>query len=191
MTDVAPDTGTDAITDTTATTSGNASEASDTLTPDALAAEVDKWKALARKHEDQAKANKAAAKELEAVKAASMSDQEKAVAEAVAKARSETLLEVGGQLAAAQIRVAAAGRLADEQVDTLLDTVNLAKFLTDDGTVDVARVQAFVDGIAPKPDTDGVTQIPDLGQGTRSSSALPLNGDPMLNSVKDMLGLRR
>lgn len=51
-------------------------------------AEVDKWKALARKHEEQAKANSAAAKRLAEIEAASKSAEEKA-AEARAAAEKE------------------------------------------------------------------------------------------------------
>jgi hypothetical protein len=183
MTDVAPaDTApTDAPTDTPA-------DAPDTDTTD-WKAEAEKHKALARKHEDRAKANAAAAKELESLRASTMTDQEKAVAEAVAQARQETLAAVGSHLAAAEVRIAAAGRLDDAQLSTLLDNVDLAKFLAEDGTVDGARVAAFVDGIAPKP-TDNAGGFPpvDLGQGARSGPAL--NSDPLLDAIKSAVGTR-
>lgn len=185
MTDVAPDTGTDATTQDTT---------SDTDTVD-WKAEAEKYQALQRKWEDRAKVNANAAKELEQVKASSMTEQERAVAEAVAAARQQTLSEVGGRLAAAEIRVAAAGRLDDHQLDTILDTVNLAKFLDEDGEVDQAKVASFVDGIAPAPapeqdDLLAQFQSVDLGQGARGKD-LPLNGDPLLNAVRDRLNIKR
>lgn len=152
------------------------------------AAELDKWKAQARKHEERAKANAAAVKELEQLRASMMTDQEKAVAEAAAAARSETLTEVGGKLAAAEIRAAAAGRLDDDQLATLLDGIDPARFLTDTAEVDTDRVKAFVDGIAPASDTPQPF-VPDLGQGQRGQST-PLNGDPLERALKSKLGIR-
>lgn len=182
MTDTAPDTGTDATLEPT----------TDTDTVD-WKAEAEKFQALQRKWEDRAKVNATAAKELEQVKAASMTEQERAVAEAVAAARMATLTEVGGRLAAAEMRVAAAGRLDDQQLATILDTVDLAKFLDQDGEVDTSKVQAFVDGIAPAPQAEAtvlnVFNPVDLGQGARGKD-LPLNGDPLLNAVRDRLGIR-
>lgn len=181
MTDVAPDTGTDAN-----PTPDETAQVPDTGTD--LAAEVEKWKAAARKHEDRAKANAAAAKELETVRAASMTEQERAVAEAVAQSRASTLAEVGSHLAAAEVRIVAAGRLDDSQLGTLLDGIDLTKFLHEDGTVDAEKVTSFVDGIAPKPtEPSGFTPV-DLGQGARGGPAL--NSDPLLASLKSAVGAR-
>jgi hypothetical protein len=186
MTDVAADTATEATPD--------ASDAPDTDTTD-WKAEAEKWKTQARKHEDRAKAHQAAAKELEQVKAASMSEQERAVAQAVAEARQQTLAEVGSHLAAAEVRVAAAGRLDDDQLVTLLDSIDLPKFLNEDGSVDTDKVNALVDGIAPKaPDTPNVFEQVDLGQGSRNGNSpqhMALNGDPLLSAVRDRLGIKR
>lgn len=180
MTDEAtPDTGTDATPDAPTVEP-------DTDTTD-WKAEAEKFQALQRKWEERAKANASAAKELETVKAASMSEQEKAVAQAAAEARSATLAEFGGRLAAAEVKVAAAGKLDDQQLTTLLDTVDLTKFLTEDGEVDAERVRAFVDGIAPKP-ADNPFQ-PDLGQGARGGTPA-LGSDPLLQALKNTVGAR-
>jgi hypothetical protein len=181
MTEPTPDTGTTTPPDTPADT------APDTGTD--LAAEVDKWRAQARKHEDRAKANAAAAKELEQLRASMMTDQEKAVAEATAAARAETLVEMGGKLAAAEIRAAAAGRLDDTQLATLIDGIDPARFVTDTGEVDTDRVRTFVDGIAPAA-TDQPAGVPDIGQGNRSPAHTPLNGDPLLRALNSKLGIR-
>ena len=179
MTDTTPDTGTDAETPTE-------TPPSDTPPAEDLSAEVEKWKAQARKHEDRAKANAAAAKELEQVKAASMTEQERAVEQARAETRTATLIEVGGRLAAAEVRVAAAGRFTPEQLDSLLENVDLSKFVTDDGDVDADKVRSFVDGIAPQPQ-----QAPplDLGQGARSGTPA-LGSDPLLQALKNTVGAR-
>ena len=83
MSDTTPDTGTEP------TPEAEPQEPSDTPDPAALTADLEKWKAQARKHEERAKANANAAKELEQVRQASMSDQEKAVEIARQQARAE------------------------------------------------------------------------------------------------------
>jgi hypothetical protein len=144
-----------------------------------LAAELEKWKAQARKNEERAKANAAAAKELEEFRKASMSDTEKAIDEAKAAARAEALAEVGSRLVDAEVRVAAAGRAVD--VDALLDGLNRSRFLADDGQPDGEAIAEWVDRIAPKGEP-GARQPVDMGQGTR-----PKNTD---GQIKDRAALQ-
>lgn len=143
--------------------------------PDAdTAAELAKWKDLARKHEERAKANAAAAKELETFKASQMSDTEKAVAAAEAKGRLTATQEFGGKLAAASIRVAAAGRNID--VSALLKGVDPTRFLDDAGDPDEKAIKEWVDSIAPPPADPTVPTAPirrDLGNGPRGGQAAP------------------
>lgn len=169
----APDTGTEPATE----------PATDTA-PD-LAAELEKWKAQARKHEDRAKANAAAAKELEQLRQQSMTDQEKAVEAARQAARAEVLAEVGASRVDDAVRVATAGRPVD--VDALLDGLDRSRFLTDDGTPDRDGIAAWVDRIAPAR-TDDPTPPPvfDLGQGTRQGK--PPTSDPLLADLMRHLG---
>ena len=141
-----------------------------------LAAEVEKWKTHARKHEERAKANSDAAKELAELKKQSMSEQEKAVDQAKAEARAAALAEFGGKVAAAEVRAAAAGRLSTDQINALLENLNVARFLDDSGEVDRSKVDAFIDGIAPKSENG---RVPNLGQGVRQPSA----SAPDLNSL--------
>lgn len=133
-------------------------------------AEIRKWRALARKHEDRAKANSGAAKELEDLRKQSMTEQERAVEQAKADARTATLAEVGGKLAAAEIRAALTGRMDSDRVTALLEGLNPAVFLGEDGEVDTGKVSKWVDGVAPKPDPDGNKPFPDLGQGRRDGT---------------------
>ena len=179
-----PDTGTEA----TAQTPPDAPSApqSDDTSPETLKAEVEKWKAQARKHEERAKANAAAAKELEQVRLSSMSEQEQAVEKARIEARAEAIAEVNAQLVDARLEAAAAGRLAPEQLAALLTGINRASFLNDDGTVNGDAISAFVDGIAPASGTS----FPDLGQGARTGGAMALNGDPIERALRDKLGIR-
>jgi hypothetical protein len=184
------------MSDTTpATDAPDTADQTDTSEPDTgdqggpdLTAEVEKWKAQARKHEERAKANAKAAQELDEFRKQSMSETEKAIELARTEGRREALTEAGGKVAAAEIRAAATGRMNDEQVSTLLENVNLARFVDDAGEVDRDAVVAFVDGIAPQP-TEQPTVPVDLGQGARTGGTLPLNGDPLLRDLKSKLGI--
>lgn len=161
--------------------------------------EAEKWKELARKHEERAKANAAASKELETLREKSMSEQEKAVAQAKRDGYAEGLAAGSSKVAAAELRAAAAGRMTEAQVEALLEATNLAAFLGEDGEVDRTKVTKFVDGIAPKAaetEEDAGAgsrppRRPDLGQGARGGgSNTALNGDPLLRDLKAKLGIR-
>jgi hypothetical protein len=149
-------------------------------------AEAEKFKTLSRKHEERAKANAAAAKELEQVRQQHMTEQEKAVEQARAEGRSEAVRASSERVVSAEIRAAAAGRLSKEQLDELVDGINTAKFVDDDGDVDVDKVQRFVDGIAPAPTDPG---FPDLGQGARGAGTGG-SADQLLDDVKRLTGTR-
>lgn len=148
-------------------------------------AKFDEVQAQARKHEDRAKANAAAAKELETLKQSTMSEIEKAVATAKVEARSEMAREVGGQLVHAEIRAAAAGRGVD--IDALLEGIDPVRFLGDDLQPDRKMIAAWVDRVAPVSVRPG---FPDLGQGARGGGQdMALNGDPLLRDIKTKLGM--
>jgi hypothetical protein len=188
------------MSDTTTTDTGDADDSNDTGqstdtgdTGKDWAAEAAKWRELARKHEERSKANATAAKELEQLRHQSMSDQEKAVAEAKAAGLAEGLVAGAVKVAAAEVRAAAAGRLTDEQVDALIGRTNLGSFIGDDGEVNRADVLRFMDDIAPKTTDDQETRqgFPDLGQGARGgNNNAALNGDPLLRDLKAKLGIR-
>jgi hypothetical protein len=154
-------------------------------TPD-LAAELEKWKGLARKHETRAKENATAATELEKLRQASMSDTEKAVALAVEQTKHETLKLVGGRLVDAEVRTVLAGRGVD--ADALLDGLDRSRFLGDDGEPDTAGIAAWVERIAPKRDASGF----DIGQGARGNGngTTDLAGDAFERMLVAKVGKR-
>lgn len=166
-TDTDASTGTD--TGTTGTQTTDSTTSTDTTTTDTAdtADEVAKWKALARKHEDRAKANEAAKKELERLQAASMTEQEKAIAEAKAATRAEVLAEFGSSLVDAEFKAASAGLTLD--LDALLDNLDRAKFLAEDGKPDAARIGEFVSKLAPAKRSTAT----DTGQGARKDGTGP------------------
>lgn len=153
-----------------------------------LAAEVEKWKSLARKQEERAKANAKAAKELEDFKRQHMTDQEKAIEEAKALGRAEALSSLGTRLVDAEIRAVAAGRLSPEQLDVLFQGLNRSVFMTDDGSVDIESIKKFIDGIAPKQE-NAVPTFGDAGQGVRGQGTPALNSDFLLRDLKKRLGI--
>lgn len=187
-------------TDATATDDAPAQEAETVTTPEpapkddaAKAPEpkvfdedyVKQLRAEAAKHRSEAKK---AADELEKLRRAAMSEQERAIAEATDAGYKRALSEIGSRLVDAEIKAAAAGRFTEGQMTVLLQGLNRTAFLADDGTVDVKSVQAFVEGLAPAPPEPKMPGFPDLGQGARSA-APPLNGDPLLRDLKQKLGI--
>lgn len=100
-----------------------------------------------------------------------MSDKDKAVVEAREAARAEALASVTPRLVAAEFKAAAAGRVEPDRLATILEPLDLSKFLDGD-EVDTDKVAAFVDGIAPAaaPPPKGPTSA---GQGRRESSTGP------------------
>lgn len=111
------------------------------------------------------KAAKAATAELEKLRKLTMSETEKAIAEAKASARAELMAEVGAERVENAVRAATAGRNVD--ADALLDGLDRARFLTDDGKPDTQKITEWVDRIAPKGQTPPKPAAKDIGQGAR------------------------
>lgn len=102
-------------------------------------AEAAKWKALSRKHEN---ANTQTLKELEQLRAAQMTDSEKAVAEAEKRGREAALKELRADMARMKLQSQAAGKVAD--VDALLDLVDINRLITEDG-IDEEAIAATIE----------------------------------------------
>lgn len=141
--------------------------------PDAGAKKALETERQARREAD--KAAKALKAELDTLKAAQMTDTEKAIADAVAKARAEVMAEVGSSLVDAEFKAASAGFTLD--VDALLENLDRRKFMGDDGKPDKARIGEFVTKLAPakrsaatdtgqgaRKDGNGAAQITDLAE---------------------------
>ncbi|MFJ7963138.1 hypothetical protein [Streptomyces sp. NPDC096324] len=124
-------------------------------------AEAEKYKALSRKHEARAKDNATAAKERDDLKRQSMSDQERAVEEASAKARAEERVRLAGKLARQGFLAAAAGRLANAA--SVADDLNLSKYVGEDGDIDEKGLGELVDRLAPAKPQAKADAEPDPG----------------------------
>lgn len=130
------------------------------------------WKHQARKHEDRVKGQAdydAIKAERDALKAAGLTDTEKAIEAAKTAARDEAKAEARAailpQLVTAKFEALVGGRIPAERLASILAPLDHTKFLTASGEVDTDKVQQYVDGLAP----DG-KKWPDMGQGHRGSS---------------------
>lgn len=168
----------------TETTTTEGPEATETVD---WQAEAEKWKTLSRKQEERAKANAAAAKELEKLREAQMTEAERIAAEAEQRGRSAALAEVGQRLVRAEFAARSAGRIGAD----VLDDLNLAKFLTEDGEPDTDAIDKAIARLAPAAEQEQTRKPgprPDLSQGS-SSAHMALNGDPLLDDLKSKLGI--
>jgi len=140
-------------------------------------AETEKWKALARKHESRAKENSAAAAELEALRQSSLTDQEKAVAEAEQRGRQAARVELARSLAAAKVEAALTGLVPDPAA--IVEDINLDRYVTKDGDVDpdaIAAIRAKYEALIPRPTTD-------LKQGARLAPTPAQDGNAWFNQL--------
>jgi hypothetical protein len=108
-----------------------------------------------------------AQRELEKIRTASMTEQEKAVAEAEQRGRSAALADTGARLARAEFRAAAAGRLDKEALDGFLEFADLRKFVGDDGEPDAKAIEAAVKKLG------GSTKPTNFDGGARTPAAKP------------------
>jgi hypothetical protein len=101
------------------------------------------WKAMSRQWEDRAKANAQAAKDLEKLQQAAMTDQEKAVA--AAKAEGRTAAEAEARTTAVELAVYRSAAKAGADPDALLDSNTFLKSLGDIDPKDTAAVTKAIE----------------------------------------------
>jgi hypothetical protein len=136
------------------------------------------WKHYARQHENRVsalgnltpedvKALQDKAQQWDDAEAERGTETEKAVRSAYAEAEKAVLAKVQPQLVTAEFRAAATGRIDAETLASLLEPLDLSKFLAADGSVDTAKVSKYLDGIAPAMGSSNAQtpSFPSLGQG--------------------------
>lgn len=130
---------------------------------DKLQAEVEKWKSLSRKNEQQAKANVAAAKELEEIKKSQLSETEKLIEQTKTETAQEIRREFATKLVDAELKSALQGRVMEAGA---LLSFDKSSFILEDGNIDSEAVQSWVEAHSK------TTEIPapDLGQGNRGKN---------------------
>jgi len=91
-----------------------------------------------------------------------MSDKDKAAADAAKTAAAQANEKYQPQLVRAKLETVAARKfgdtLTDEELDTILEPLDMRKFLTSSGDVDTAKVTAYVDGLTPAKGTSRTRQ---------------------------------
>jgi hypothetical protein len=102
-----------------------------------------------------------AKKQLDALRAAGMSEAEKAIAKAREEGRAEAAKESALVMAGAEFKVQAAGKLANP--DAALAAMDLGKLLDDKGQPDKARIAKLVEQLAAVPAPGG--RVPTGPQG--------------------------
>jgi len=145
--------------------------------PAAAEADATDWKAEARKWEQRAKENKTAVRELEMARQATMTEAEKAVAEAEQRGRTAALTDFGKRLARTEFDAAAARRNPDVDTGKVLEYLDLSRFVTDDGEPDRKAISAAVERLIPaaQAQTAGSNGF-DLGnRGGTAASNNPMN----------------
>lgn len=141
-------------------------------TPPAEPEDKTDWRAEARKWEQRAKENRDAARELERQRQASMTESERALAEAKATERATVVAEFGKRLARAEIRSAAAA--ANKDVAGVFDYLDLSRFVTEDGEPDAKEIGAFVAALK-----DDRPKVPSFDGGSRA--------DPKTTDMNDLV----
>lgn len=126
---------------------------------------------------EERRARKAAEKQLADLRKQSMSEQERAVAEAKAAGLAEANKAAGPRLVRAEFRAAASGRLDKQTLDAYLEDVDLGKFLTDDGEPDTKAIEARIKRLG------GGTGRTDFDGGPRGSSARPADMSSLIRTA--------
>lgn len=108
--------------------------------------------------------------ELTKVRQSTLSDAEKAVAEAEARGRSAAVGEFGTRLARTEFDAIAGRRNPEFKTAEVMDFINLSKFVGDDGTPDSAAIKAAVERLVPEanpgtPGFDGGSRTPAAAKG--------------------------
>lgn len=138
-------------------------EVSELSETDTLKAEVDKWKSLSRKNEQQAKANNAAAKELETIRQSQLTETEKLIEQTKTETALSVRREFANKLVDAELKSALHGMLMD--ADSLL-SFEKSSFILDDGNIDSEAIKSWVEAHSKSTETPA----PDLGQGSRGNN---------------------
>lgn len=117
---------------------------------------------------------KTATGELEKVRQASMTETEKATAEAEARGRSAATADFGKRLATSQFDALASKRNPAFDTSEMLGLIDLSRFVGDDGEPDEKAITAAVEKLVPAAEGG----VPNFDGGTRTTPPAPagMNG---------------
>jgi hypothetical protein len=146
------------------------SENNETPPPAVTAEDVARLQAALDKERDARKTYERQVKEFDSQRKASMTETERAIAEAEERGRIAVRSEYGQRLAQTEFRAAAAARDPEYDVAKALKYVNLAAFVGEDGEPDAKAIAAAVADLVPErnanpapPSFDGGSRQPAAG----------------------------
>jgi hypothetical protein len=146
----------------------------DGTTPDAppapTAENVARLEAALAKERERRRTAEQAAKDGENARKASMTEAERAVAEAREQAAAEVRTQFGARLARTEYIAEAAKRNPGYDVAAVLDDINLARFIGDDGEPDSKAIAASVARLVPEATAAGPAQPPAFDGGARTTA---------------------
>lgn len=146
-------------------------------------AEVEKWKNLSRQNEKNAKK---ALSDLEKAQQGSMSEVERAVAEAKSAAKAEAQAEILSERVSDKVKIAAAGKFADTD-DAIAMLGDLSEFINS-GEIDEKAITKAIDSLLEKkPYLASSTPPAKPGQGKGSGEGGPRGGPPANDKPKGAL----
>lgn len=119
-----------------------------------------------------------------------MTEQEKAVAQARAEARQEAMVSSSQRLVRAEVRAAAAGKLADPD-DAAFLIGDLAGYVDGDGEVNTKAIAKAIDALVNAKPYLGVRQEPSKPAALPGGGAMPSNGTSMDDFIRHQAGGRR
>ncbi len=143
------------------------------------------WQGIAgNRTPEQVKADLAAA---EKARRDSMTDAERAVAEAREQATKSTAATVGEQAARVALEFALGHDKDNNDRSALIETIDMRRLTTDDGKVDADKVRALAAQLAPTGKGQGTSTAPDYGAGRRGTGS----GKTGVDAGRDMYAASR
>lgn len=122
---------------------------------------------------------KAAKTEADKFRQSSMSEADKAIADARTAGRTEAVTEFGKRLARTEFDAIAGRRNADFDTASALEWVDLSRFVGDDGEPDAKAIKAAVERLVPAP----ANGPPSFDGGPRNSAPASQDMNAMLRAA--------
>lgn len=143
---------------------------------------VKQLRSEAAKHRTEARA---AAAELEKLRTASLSESEKAVAEAEQRGRLSAATEFGQRLARSAFVAEAARRNPGYDAAAVLDDLNLARYVGEDGEPDSKAIAKAVERLVPAVEQPS-ERVPSFDGGVRTTHVPNSTADQFAKAVESM-----
>lgn len=135
------------------------------------------WEAEAKKWESRAKANGKQVKDLTEAQRSSMTEAERAVAEAEERGRTAATSQYRDRLVTTEFAAAVARRNPEAKPDDYLELLDLSKLADEHGEPDTKAIEKAAQRLVPEPDG----RPPSFDSGARTS---PPKGDSFSDQIR-------